>query len=207
MKTRERVLKIIQILNRKYKIKTSQSNPFQTLITCILSQRTKDEITRSAAKRLLIIANKPEKILKLHTQKIAKLIYPVGFYNQKAKRIKKICQILMRKYGGQVPRTRQELLQLPGVGEKTASIVLSYGYGKPTIAVDTHVNRISKRLGIVPKNSRPEKTQEILEKLIPKRYQILVNHLFVTFGKEICKPRKPKCGICPINNCPYPSQI
>lgn len=140
-------------------------------------------------------------------KRIAKLIYPVGFYNQKAGRIKQICRILLKDYKGRVPHTREELIQLRGVGAKTASIVLAYAYGVPTIAVDTHVNRISKRLGIVPNNSKPEKTQEVLEKLIPERYQILVNHLLITFGKDICQSRKPKCYTCPIEKlCPYPNK-
>ena len=112
-----------------------------------------------------------------------------------------------QKYKGRVPSTREELMQLPGVGPKTTSIVLAYAYGVPTIAVDTHVNRISKRLGIVAEDSKPEKTQEVLEKIIQKKYQVMVNHLLVTFGKEICQPRKPRCYICSIVKfCPYPQK-
>jgi endonuclease-3 len=114
---------------------------------------------------------------------------------------------LLQQYKSKVPRTREELMQLPGVGAKTASIVLAYAYGVPTIAVDTHVNRISKRLGIVAGNSKPERTQEILEKIIPEKYQIMVNHLLVTFGKDVCRPRAPKCYACPIKSlCPYPNK-
>jgi len=173
----------------------------------VLSQRTKDETTGPAAERLFHTANTPQKILKLPARKIAKLIYPVGFYNQKAKRIKRICSILTKEYGGRVQRTREELMKLPGVGAKTASIVLAYAYSMPTVAVDTHVNRISKRLGFVAENSKPEKTQEVLEGLIPKKLQIVVNHLFVTFGKDICRPLRPRCYICPIVKlCPYPNK-
>jgi endonuclease-3 len=204
---KNKILKIIRILNQKYKVRIQFGRPFRTLIGCVLSQRTKDETTWPATERLFQVANTPQKMLKLPTKRIAKLIYPVGFYNQKAERIKQICRIILKQYKGKVPRTREELLQLPGVGAKTASIVLAYAYGKPTIAVDVHVNRISKRLGIVSENSKPEKTQEVLEKLIPKEKQIIVNHLLVTFGKDICQPRAPKCYICPIEKlCPYPNK-
>lgn len=204
---KKKIRKIVGILQKKYKVKFRRGQPFRVLIGCVLSQRTKDETTGPATQRLFRAANAPQKMLELPTRKIAKLIYPVGFYNQKTKRIKQICRILLKKYEGQVPRTRKELLELPGVGAKTASIVLAYAYNMQTIAVDTHVNRISKRLGIVHDNSKPEKTQEVLERLIPENLQIMVNHLFVTFGKDICQPRTPKCYICPIEKmCPYPSK-
>jgi endonuclease-3 len=202
-----RIVKIVQILNRKYNVRIKRSEPFQTLISCILSQRTKDETTGPAADRLFKVADTPAKMLKLSSRRIANIIYPVGFYNQKAKRIRRVCRILLNKYGGRVPKTRDELMQLPGVGAKTAAIVLAYAFGKPNVAVDTHVNRISKRLGFVKENSKPEKTQEVLERLIPVNRQIIVNHLFVTFGKAICQPRVPKCYICPVEKlCPYPNK-
>lgn len=196
--------KVIKILQKKYKIKPWKANPFKILISTILSQRTKDEVTREASKRLFKVADTPEKILKLSEKQIAKLIYPTGFYRQKAKKIKKVCKILLEKYEGKVPNSREELMKLHGVGSKTASVVLAYGFGIPTIPVDVHVNRISKRLELVPDNYKPEKTQEVLEKIIPKNLHIMVNHLLVTFGKDICRPVKPRCRICPILKfCPY----
>ena len=203
----KKINRIIQILQKKYEVKIRRGEPFRVLIGCVLSQRTKDETTDPASERLFSIADTPQKMLKLPARKIAKLIYPVGFYNQKTKRIKQICRIILQQYKGKVPSSREQLMQLPGVGAKTASIVLAYAYGRPTIAVDTHVNRLSKRLGIVAENSKPEKTQEALEKIVPKNKQIVVNHLFVTFGKNICQPRTPKCWACPIEKlCPYPNK-
>lgn len=195
---RNTIEKIIVSLNKVYRVEKWRSNPFKVLITTVLSHRTKDQTTRKASQQLFKAANTPEKIVKLSKKKIAKLIYPVGFYEQKAKRIKQICKILLEKYGGRVPATREELMQLPGVGSKTASIVLAYSFGIPTIAVDTHVNRISQRLGFVPYGNRPEKTQEILESIVPKNLQIIANHLLVTFGQDLCRPVRPKCNICPV---------
>lgn len=199
-----RIEKIVEILNRKYKIISWKEEPFRALITTVLSQRTKDQVTEKTSDQLFKVANTPKKILKLTKKRIEKLIYPTGFYRQKARRIRQICGILLEKHGGKVPGTREELMQLPGVGAKTASIVLAYSFGVPTIAVDTHVNRISQRLGFVPRGYKPEKTQEVLERLIPKRLHILVNHLFVTFGQDTCVPIRPKCHICPVVKlCPY----
>lgn len=193
-----RIRRIIEILSKKYRVESWKEDSFRVLISTVLSQRTKDEVTRKTSKQLFKVADRPEKILRLPEKKIARLIYPSGFYQQKAKRIKKICKIILEKYGGKVPHTREELIQLPGVGAKTASIVLAYSFGVPTIAVDTHVNRLSQRLGFVSHGYRPEKTQEVLERIIPKNLQIPVNHLFVTFGQNICKPVRPRCNICPI---------
>ena len=196
--------KIVRVLQKKYKIKPWRGKPFEVLISTILSQRTKDEVTRKCARKLLNVANTPEKILKLDERKIRELIYPVGFYRQKAKKIKKICKILIEKYGGKVPKKREELLKLPGVGDKTASCVLSYGFGISTIPVDTHVNRISKRLGIVNEKNSPEETRKTLEKTLPKKLYGIVNFLFISFGRDICRPIKPRCNICPIKEvCKY----
>jgi endonuclease-3 len=197
------IQKIIQILQRKYKIEPWKENPFKILISTILSQRTKDEITRGAAKRLFKIANTPEKILRLSEKEIAKLIYPVGFYRQKAKKIKKLCKILLEKYNGKVPSTREELLKLPGVGFKTADVVLCCSFGQAIIPIDVHVAIISRRLGLT-KNKDTEKIREDLHRKIPKKSRRIVNLLFVEFGKDICRTAKPRCYICPILKfCPY----
>jgi len=192
-----KVERIISILNKKYKIKPWRDDPFKVLISCIISQRTKDEVTRKASSRLLKVANNPKKILKLSEKQIEELIYPAGFYRQKAKRIKKICKILIEKYKGKVPDSREELLKLPGVGLKTADVVLSYGYGKPVIAVDTHVFHVARRLGLTKSNNL-EKIREDLHRQIPEKYRLILNLLFVEFGKEICRTIKPKCEVCPI---------
>ena len=178
-------------------------NPFTTLISCLLSLRTKDKTTAIASIRLLKKYNTPERIIKLSTKQIEKLIYPVGFYKTKAKRIKEICKILIEKYKGKVPDTFEELIKLKGVGPKTASITIVYGFNKPKhIPVDTHVHQISNRLGLV-KTKTPEKTQLELEKIIPKEYWYDFNELFVQFGQNICVPVSPFCSKCPIYHfCP-----
>jgi len=192
-----KIEKIIRILNRKYKIRPRREDPFKLLIACILSQRTRDETTEKAAKRLFKIARRPEDFLRLSVKRIEKLIYPVGFYRQKARRIKELCKILLKRYEGKVPRKREDLLSLPGVGFKTADVVLSYGYGEPVIAIDTHVAVISRRLGLA-KSEDPEKIREELHKLVPIKLRKVVNWLFVEFGKDVCKTAKPMCGSCPI---------
>jgi endonuclease-3 len=202
-----RLLKIIKILDRKYKVKIPHRSPFRTLIGCVLSQRTKDETTWPATERLFKAANTPRKMLKLRKDKIAKLIYPVGFYNQKAERIKQISKMVLEEYNGKVPKTREQLMQLPGVGPKCADIILSYGYGIPSIAIDTHCNRIPKRLGMVNEDANLEDVKNVLESLVPKNKWNLVNHLLVTFGKDICQPRVPKCYLCPVEKlCKYPNK-
>lgn len=174
-------------------------DPFTTLISCLLSLRTKDEVTAKASVRLLKKYNTPKKILSLSNKQIEKLIYPVGFYKTKAKRIKEICKFLIEKYNGKVPDSFDELIKLKGVGPKTASIVVVYGYNKlEHIPVDTHVHQISNRLGWV-KTKTPEKTQIELEKIIPKRYWYDLNELFVQFGQNICVSVSPFCSKCPIN--------
>ncbi|MDO8741509.1 MAG: endonuclease III [Candidatus Woesearchaeota archaeon] len=178
-------------------------DPFTTLISCLLSLRTKDKTTAEASIRLLKKYNTPEKILKLSNKKIEKLIYPVGFYRTKAKRIKEICRVLIKRYKSKVPDTFDELIKLKGVGPKTASIVVVYGYNKPDhIPVDTHVHQIANRLGWV-NTKTPEKTQPALEKIIPKKYWYDLNELFVRFGQNICVPVSPFCSRCPISKyCP-----
>ncbi len=174
-------------------------DPFTTLISCLLSLRTKDEVTAKASIRLLKKYNTPKKILKLKNKQIEKLIYPVGFYKTKAKRIKEICKDLTEKYNGKVPDNFNELIKLKGVGPKTASIVVVYGYNKPKhIPVDTHLHQISNRLGWV-KTKTPEKTQIELEKIIPKRYWYDMNELFVQFGQNVCVSVSPFCSKCVIN--------
>lgn len=172
--------------------------PFTTLISCILSLRTKDEVTDKASIRLLKKYNTPEKIIKLSNEKIEKLIYPVGFYKTKAKRIKEISKTLIEKYDGKVPDDFNELLELKGVGRKTANIVMTYGFRKSGyLPIDAHCNRISNRLGWV-KTKTPDETEIALKKLLPKDYWSDFNHLFVKFGQTICVPISPFCSRCPI---------
>jgi len=172
--------------------------PFNTLISCVLSLRTKDNVTEQASLRLLKKYNTPEKILTLSEEEIASLIYPVGFYKTKAKRIKEISKTLIDNYSSKVPEDFNELLKLKGVGRKTANIVMVYGHKKQDhLPIDTHCHRIPNRLGWI-ETKTPEETENELKKILPKKYWMDFNHLFVTFGKRICVPVSPFCSICPI---------
>jgi endonuclease-3 len=172
-------------------------DPFQVLISTLLSLRTKDEVTLQASERLFKVAKTPETILCLSEKRIARLIYPVGFYKTKAKRIREICKVLLENYKGKVPSDLDELLKLKGVGRKTANLVLTLGFGKLGICVDTHVHRISNRLGLV-KTKTPEQTEFALRKILPKKYWIPYNDLLVAFGQTLCRPISPWCSRCPV---------
>jgi len=205
----EHVDKIFKILNKELKkyialVESGKKwdevvhNPFTTLISCILSLRTKDEVTDVATVRLLTRYNTPEKIIKLSNNEIEKLIYPVGFYKTKAKRIKEISKTLIEKYGSKVPEDFNELLKLKGVGRKTANIVMTYGFRKQGyLPIDVHCNRIPNRIGWV-KTKTPNETEIELKKILPKKYWDDFNHLFVKFGQTICVSVSPFCSKCPI---------
>ena len=172
--------------------------PFNTLISCILSLRTKDEVTEQASLRLLKKYNTPEKILTLSEEEIESLIYPVGFYKTKAKRLKEISKTLIDDYSSKVPEDFDELLKLKGVGRKTANIVMVYGHKKTGyLPIDTHCHRIPNRLGWI-KTKTPEETEVALRKILPEKYWDDFNDLFVTFGQNICVPISPFCSKCPI---------
>ncbi len=205
MKTRD-IDRVMEILRESLKEFTTpivtlyseqKRTPYQILITTLLSLRTKDEVTAEASRRLFQRAKTPEEMLQLSEETIAKLIYPVGFYRNKAKNIREISKILLEKYGGKVPDTIEELLKLPGVGRKTANLVVTLGYNKPGICVDTHVHRITNRWGYV-KTRTPEETEMALRKKLPEKYWIDINNLLVTFGQNICKPISPFCSRCPV---------
>lgn len=172
-------------------------SPFTVLIACILSLRTQDKTTDEASARLFQLADTPQTMKRLTTARIETAIYPVGFYKTKAKNIKKICTILLSDYKGQVPDTIDGLLKLPGVGRKTANLVVTMGYRKPGICVDTHVHRITNRWGYVETNS-PDKTEMALREKLPRRYWMIINDLLVTYGQNICKPISPFCSLCKI---------
>jgi len=172
-----------------------RKNPFTVLISCIISLRTKDDVTRAASDRLFAIASTPEAMAKLSPKTIEKAIYPAGFYRVKAKNIIGISKSLIRDFGGNVPNTLDELLTLKGVGRKTANLVVTMGYGKPGICVDTHVHRITNRWGFV-KTRTPEETEFALRKTLPRRYWIVINDLLVAYGQNVCRPVSPKCGGC-----------
>ena len=175
--------------------RTSARDPFRILISCLLSLRTKDKTTSEASARLFALAYTPAGLLKLSRRRIERAIYPVGFYRMKAKAIHAICRRLLRAYGGQVPQSIDELVTLPGVGRKTANLVVTVGYQKPGICVDVHVHRISNRWGYV-KTRTPEETEEALRTKLPKRYWITYNDLLVPYGQNLCQPVSPYCSRC-----------
>ncbi len=171
--------------------------PFHVLISCVLSLRTKDQTTREASHRLFAAANNPEDMASLPLQRLERLIYPVGFYRTKAKNIKEMCKVLTEEYHGKVPDEIDELLKLKGVGRKTANLVVTLGYQKPGICVDTHVHRITNRWGYV-KTKNPHETEFALRKKLPEKYWLTVNDLLVTYGQNVCVPISPKCSVCRI---------
>lgn len=210
--TTEEVLQALSILKAHYPswqapvvtfVAVSKGTPYQVLIATILSLRTKDETTKEATRRLFTRARTPEEMLALSEEEIIRLIYPVGFYKTKARRIKEISQILLEKYQGHVPDTIEELLTLPGVGRKTANLVITLGYSKPGICVDTHVHRISNRWDYV-RTRTPEETEFALRQKLPLSEWITYNDILVAFGQTICKPISPLCeSRCPVKHlCP-----
>ncbi|MBI4627067.1 MAG: endonuclease III [Candidatus Rokubacteria bacterium] len=172
-------------------------DPFRVLIACILSLRTQDTTTGPASERLFAVADTPEAALQLTPRQIEKLIFPVGFYRTKARVILGICRDLLGRFGGRVPDEIDQLLTLKGVGRKTANLVVTMGYGKPGICVDTHVHRISNRLGYV-RTRTPEETEMALRAKLPRRYWIGYNDLLVSFGQNVCAPISPRCSVCPV---------
>ncbi len=170
-------------------------SPFRILISCILSLRTQDATTAKASHRLFELADTPEAMMKLTAKKIERAIFPVGFYRTKAKTIRDICAVLLHDYRGKVPDEIDELLKLRGVGRKTANLVVTLGYRKPGICVDTHVHRISNRWGYVD-TTTPEKTEFALRQKLPKQFWIEYNDLLVSFGQHLCRPISPLCSQC-----------
>ena len=170
---------------------------FYVLISCVLSQRTKDEVTYPAAKRLLKLANNPKAMLAIPIKTIEKAIYPSGFYITKARRIKEISKYLLDNFDGKVPNTYEELLKIRGVGRKTAGIVLTHAFNTPALPIDTHCHRIANRLGWV-KTKTPEETEKVLMLIIPKKYWIGLNELLVKHGQQVCVPISPFCSKCVI---------
>jgi endonuclease-3 len=179
-----------------------ERNPFKVLISTVLSLRTKDAVTAEATRRLFAKAQTPKSIILLSERTIEQLIYPVGFYKTKAKAIRNICRKLLDEFDGKVPDDLDTLLTFPGVGRKTANLVLTLGHGKHAMCVDTHVHRISNRWGYV-KTKNPEETEYALRAQLPRRYWMEYNDLLVSFGQHLCVPVSPKCSACPMRKyCP-----
>ena len=173
----------------------SDRDPFLILIACLLSLRTKDKTTSEASARLFALAHSPVTMLKLPLRKIERAIYPVGFYRTKAKSIHKICRRLLDDFNGTVPDSIEALMTLPGVGRKTANLVVTVGFGKPGICVDVHVHRISNRWGYI-KTKTPEESEEALRKKLPEQYWMTFNDLLVPYGQNLCQPISPFCSRC-----------
>ena len=177
-------------------------DPFTTLISCLLSLRTRDETTYGASERLFRLARSPQRMLALSPAVLERAIYPVSFYRTKAATIRTVCRDLIERHGGRVPDTLEELLMLKGVGRKTANLVVTLAFRKPGICVDTHVHRISNRWGYA-KTRTPEQTEMALRRRLPPRYWRIYNDLLVAFGQHLCQPVSPWCSRCPfIRVCP-----
>ena len=177
-------------------------DPWAVLASTIISLRTKDEVTLSASERLLEKACSPAELSRMNEEEIAKLIYPAGFYRNKAASLKKIAYILLEQYGGKVPASMDELLALPGVGRKTANLVLNEAFDINAICVDIHVHRISNRCGWLSSKT-PEETETILRDILPKKYWKRINYLLVLYGQRLCRPVSPFCSCCVIEKyCP-----
>jgi endonuclease-3 len=176
---------------------TEKYDPFIILISTLLSLRTKDEVTAEATERLFQLAATPQEMLQILVEKIAETIYPVGFYRVKARTIHHVCRELIGRYSSKVPDNLDDLMSIKGVGRKTVNLVIALAYGKAAICVDTHVHRISNRLGYV-KTKIPEETEFALRRKLPRSYWIIYNTLMVAFGRKTCKPVSPLCSRCPV---------
>ena len=199
-RTIDRVVRTLTRLIRQWEepvVGHYKDDPFATLISCLLSLRTKDATTAAASERLFALARTPQAMAALPRRTIERAIYPVGFYRTKARTIQAVCRDLLARYGGRVPGDLDELLSLKGVGRKTANLVVTLAFRKPGICVDTHVHRISNRWGYV-RTTTPEQTEFALRRKLPRRHWIVFNDLLVTFGQHLCHPTSPWCSRCPL---------
>ena len=180
-----------------------EGDPFKVLIGTILSHRTRDENTARATENLFSVYKTPRELAAARVSTVRRLVRPSGYYNVKARSVIKASKQIVEEFGGKVPDNMEDLLKLHAVGRKTANCVLVYGFNRPAIPVDTHVHRISNRLGLV-KTRKPDETEAELTRIVPRRYWLEVNDLFVRFGQTTCKPIGPKCGICSLKSgCTY----
>lgn len=199
------IQKIVQTLKESkqpqsdfVKLMDTFKDPYLVLISCILSLRTNDKTTYPATLRMLKLGKTPEEIANVDAKRLAETIYPVGFYQNKAKQIIELSKIIVEKYGSKVPDSIDELVKFNGVGRKTANLVIARGFNRPAICVDVHVHRIFNRIGYV-KTKTPDETEIALRAKLPQEFWIDINTLLVTHGQNICKPTKPDCEHCPIN--------
>ncbi len=202
--------KIMQILAKHFNFSErttlnrmrKKPDAYKILISCLLSLRTKDTNTEKVSKKLFEVADTPKEIANIPTKKLEKLIFSSGHYKKKARTLKHVSNEIIKKFNSKVPKTKEELMSIKGIGPKTANIVLCFAYNQLCLPIDTHCHRIPNRLGWV-KTKTPEKTEKALEKILPKKYWKEFNGTFVLFGKTICQPISPFCSKCPINKyCP-----
>ena len=194
---------IFNYLGNNYHDHTADNRmPFRTLISCILSLRTKDAVTDAATERLFNVYSTVEEFIQADPERIAGLIYPAGMYRQKAKRLIEIASVIKEKHGGDVPSDEEGLTSLPGVGRKTANLVRSFAFGLPAICVDTHVHRITNRWGLV-RTRNPDETESELNRILPLRYWKSINPFLVQHGQQVCKPGRPLCGQCGLREMCY----
>ena len=186
-----------------FALENLKTTPFRALLFTMLSARTKDSTTIPIAKRLFQKAHRPEGMLRIPLSTLEKMLYGIGFYRVKARHLHGICQLLLSRFKGRVPDTLDELITLPGVGRKTANIVLNVAFGKPVIGVDTHVHRISNRLGLI-RTRNPGQTEAALNRIVPERHKIRFNKILVAYGQTVCTPISPWCSQCPLRGhyCP-----
>jgi len=203
MVTNRNIHQVIRLLAREVRrwrapvVGRYKRDPFATLISCLLSLRTKDATTRVAAARLFRLAHTPQRMARLSPAVIERAIFPVGFYRTKARTIRSVCRTLLARYGGRVPADLEELLTITGVGRKTANLVVTLAFHQDGICVDTHVHRISNRWGYV-RTATPERTEFALRRRLPRRYWQRYNDLLVAFGQNLCHPTSPWCSRCPV---------
>ncbi len=199
---REVLAKMGKVLPAVSLVAVQRQDPFSVLISTVISLRTKDDVTLSASQRLLAAAPDPQAMLRLSEEQIADLIFPAGFYKRKAMQIRTIAGILLEKYDGKVPADATLMMELPGVGIKTANLTLNLGFGIDAICVDCHVHQISNRLGWISTKT-PEESEKVLQTVMPKRFWIPLNELLVSYGQEVCTSVSPKCSLCPeCGRCP-----
>lgn len=206
-KQRRAIFTSLKAANPKPRSELVYETPFELLISVLLSAQATDKSVNSATERLYAVANTPEKILRLGEDKLIGFIKTIGLYRSKAKHILATCAILLREHQGQVPRTREALEKLPGVGRKTANVVLNTAFGQPTIAVDTHIFRLANRTGLAPGKDVFEVEQKLL-RYVPEEFKHDAHHWLILHGRYICQARKPKCEQCIIRRyCEYPEKV
>lgn len=201
-----KIFQVFQKLNPNPKTELNYTNPYTLLVAVVLSAQSTDAGVNRATEKLFQVADNPKAMVKLGIQGITKYVKTIGLYNAKAKNILALSKILIDEHGGEVPRQREALEKLPGVGRKTANVVLNVVWGEPTMAVDTHIFRLGNRIGLAP-GKTPREVEDGLLKVIPKKYMEHAHHWLILHGRYICTARSPKCGECPIARwCEYPDK-